>query len=397
MLRQVFLCAMLIPAVAILSTTGSKGSEEDLYPRPPDSCLACHADIKRMKDMGFPEFYTGGDTVSSQETAMIYSGSNLRMPYCVSCHLGNPNDYTVEGAHKGIVGPLFMMNKERVVKKRSELTRGEREQMKSLTPTGRWDIAFQPKYWDETAGKWNSDPAIASILWHDHNQETAAFNPVIAMKTCGPCHLNETSSFSRSPMGGGEFKKGERESVTQAQYTYWLADTGPHSCGIWVGKLAEPDLSAFTQENLRLSNKVMSKEISPKMMEGTQRNCNHCHVVAWTATIRRAKTRLRGRQVSSRARSRTRFTATLRRPREACTAWCGDPPCRAAWGGARAMPVIPVPLNVVGEMDSCAVAWPCRLGTRMAKTNIRMSITRAGCIALIAIVRILPKRATPLL
>jgi len=269
---------MLIPAVAILSTTGSKGSEEDLYPRPPDSCLACHADIKRMKDMGFPEFYTGGDTVSSQETAMIYSGSNLRMPYCVSCHLGNPNDYTVEGAHKGIVGPLFMMNKERVVKKRSELTRGEREQMKSLTPTGRWDIAFQPKYWDETAGKWNSDPAIASILWHDHNQETAAFNPVIAMKTCGPCHLNETSSFSRSPMGGGEFKKGERESVTQAQYTYWLADTGPHSCGIWVGKLAEPDLSAFTQENLRLSTKVMSKEISPKMMEGTQRNCNHCHV-----------------------------------------------------------------------------------------------------------------------
>jgi hypothetical protein len=231
-----------------------------------------------MAALGFPELYTGGDHVAAQEAGMVYSASSLRIPYCVSCHLGNPSDYTLEGAHKGIKGPLFMMSKERVIKQRSELSKGEREQTKSLVPTGRWDSAYVPKFWDETAGQWQSDPAIASILWHDHNQKTAAFNPLTAMKTCGPCHLNETSSYSISPMGGGQFKKGERQHVTQSQYTDWLAGTGPHSCGTWVGKMSEPDFSAFTQENLRLNNQAMSKEITPKMMEVTVRNCNHCHV-----------------------------------------------------------------------------------------------------------------------
>jgi hypothetical protein len=171
-----------------------------------------------------------------------------------------------------------MLSKERVVKRRDQLSRGERKQMKSLAPTGAWDVAFKPKYWDETTGQWKYDPSLYFILWHDHSPETAAYNPVTAMKTCGYCHLSETASFSLSPMGAGEFKKGERETVTQPQYTNWLAGTGPHSCGIWVGKLAEPDLATFSRENLRLSNQVMTKKITPKMMEVTQRNCNKCHV-----------------------------------------------------------------------------------------------------------------------
>lgn len=279
MLRRFgIISGLMIAALYVLAAPGVRAAGDDIYPRPRTSCLACHADQKKMKDLGFGELYVGGDHVAAQESSMAYSASSLEAPRCVSCHLGNPRDYTMQGAHKGVLGPLFMMSKERVVKRRSELSSGERKQMKSLTPRGVWDLAFQPKYWDETTGQWKSDPALYFILWHDHSPETAAYNPVIAMKTCGPCHLNETSSFSRSPMGAGEFKKGERETVTQPQYTDWLAETGPHSCGIWVGKLAEPDLATFSQENLRRSNQVMSKEITPHMMAVTQRNCNKCHV-----------------------------------------------------------------------------------------------------------------------
>jgi hypothetical protein len=79
-------------------------------------------------------------------------------------------------------------------------------------------------------------------------------------------------------MGAGEFKKGSRETVTQPQYTDWLAGTGPHSCGVWIGKMNEPDLASFSLENLERSNRVMTREITPQMMRVTQRNCNKCHV-----------------------------------------------------------------------------------------------------------------------
>jgi hypothetical protein len=279
MLRRVcFIGGLLIAAAYAFSAPPAQAAGDELYPRPRTSCLACHADLKKMRDLGFAELYVGGDQVPAQESDMAYSASSLRTPACVSCHLGNPRDYTLEGAHKGLLGPLVMMSKERVVKKRDQLSRGERKQMKSLAPTGVWDLGLQPKYWDETTKQWKSDPALYFTLWHDHSPQTAAYNPVSAMKTCGYCHINETSSFAFSPMGAGEFKKGERETVTQPQYTNWLAGTGPHSCGIWVGKLAEPDLASFSRENLDLSNRVMSKEITVKMMEVTQRNCNKCHV-----------------------------------------------------------------------------------------------------------------------
>ncbi len=249
-----------------------------LYPARPSSCLACHADRQKMKAFGYPELYVAGDRAAAQENAMAYRGSSLEMPRCVSCHLGDPADYTLEGAHRGVLGPLFMMNKKRVIKRRSQMSRGERRQMKSLAPTGAWDIGFKPKYWDKEAQKWNLDPSLYFILWHDHSPTTGAYNPVTAMRTCGYCHLGETASFALSPMGAGEFLKGKRETVTQPQYTDWLADTGPHSCGIWIGKMKEPDLASFSRENLERSNRVMTKKITPLMMRVTQRNCNKCHV-----------------------------------------------------------------------------------------------------------------------
>ena len=242
------------------------------------SCLACHADLKKMRLMGYPEYYIAGDHVVAQETAMIYSGSCISPPRCSSCHLGNPWDFTIDGAHKGLLSTLVMINKERIIKRRSQLSRGEQKQLKGLIPKGVWDISMKPKYWDEGKKKWEGDPSLYFILWHDHNVETGAYNPIIAKRTCGFCHLHETSSFASSPMGAGEFKKGERETVTQPQYTDWLADTGPHSCGIWVGKLAELDFARFDDENRQLSNRGMTKEITRKMMAVTQRNCNKCHV-----------------------------------------------------------------------------------------------------------------------
>jgi hypothetical protein len=242
------------------------------------SCLACHGNLKKMRTMGYPEYYVAGDHVVAQETAMVYSGSNIFPPRCSACHLGDPVDFTIEGAHKGLLSALVMKNKERVIKKRSQLTKGEQKQLQGLIPKGVWDNSMKPKYWDEGKKEWKDDPSLYFILWHDHNADTGAYNPLTAKRTCGYCHLHETSSFAASPMGAGEFKKGERENVTQPQYIHWLSGTGPHSCGIWVGKLAEPDLARFDDENRHLSNRVMTKEITRKMMAVTQRNCNKCHV-----------------------------------------------------------------------------------------------------------------------
>jgi hypothetical protein len=269
--------SILIGIAACLAVWGPVAADQ-LYPPRPSSCLACHADKTMMRSLGHPGLYVGGDHIVAQESAMVYWANSLEVPRCVSCHLGNPRDYSLTGAHRGLLGPWFMLSRKRVLKRRRQLSRGERKQVKVLRPTGPWDVAWVPKFWDASANKWKYDPALYMVLWHDHNPRTAAYNPLIAAKTCGHCHPNETSSFSRSPMGAGEYLKGVRETVTQPQYTDWLAGTGPHSCGIWIGKLAEPDLAAFSPHNLERSNRVMTRKITPLMMAVTQRNCNKCHV-----------------------------------------------------------------------------------------------------------------------
>lgn len=277
LLTHLLTILLAVGGLVVLGVDAKAGTVGSHPPPGGSSCLACHADQARMKALGFPWLYVSAPA-AWHESAMAYTASSLPPPSCTACHLGNPRDYTLAGAHQGLLGPLFMLSKARVIKRRSQLSRGMRKQVRSLAPTGVWDLAYQPKFWDRQALSWKADPELYFVLWHDHSPLTGAYNPQIALKTCGNCHLSEVSSFALSPMGAGEFAPGRRENVTQPQYTHWLADTGPHSCGVWVGKLAEPDLARFSRENLEALNRVMTKKVTPRMMEVTQRNCNKCHV-----------------------------------------------------------------------------------------------------------------------
>ena len=56
-----------------------------------DSCLECHSNAAKMKELGFPQF-----TMTQQEVS-----KQTGMPAtCTSCHFGDPADATKEGAHK---------------------------------------------------------------------------------------------------------------------------------------------------------------------------------------------------------------------------------------------------------------------------------------------------------
>ncbi|MDH4231608.1 MAG: cytochrome c3 family protein, partial [Nitrospirota bacterium] len=110
------------------------------------------------------------------------------------------------------------------------------------------------------------------ILWHDKNPGTLAFNPSVAAKTCGKCHAEIVKSFSESSMGGG------RGAHTQSQYVWWTGPNGPQSCGLWLGRLSEPDHDAFTDENILSFNRHSAMPIRRDTAYNLQRNCNQCHV-----------------------------------------------------------------------------------------------------------------------
>src|SRR5208282_5228025 len=59
-----------------------------------DSCVDCHSNPGKMKEMGYPQFILTSEDVHVQS----------RMPAsCVSCHLGNPLSATKEEAHEGLL------------------------------------------------------------------------------------------------------------------------------------------------------------------------------------------------------------------------------------------------------------------------------------------------------
>lgn len=71
-------------------------------PQDANTCRQCHSDAKKMKELGYPELAMAREDVEKQ-TGMPAT--------CEMCHQGNPNDNTVEGAHKGILGLSVVMKK----------------------------------------------------------------------------------------------------------------------------------------------------------------------------------------------------------------------------------------------------------------------------------------------
>jgi hypothetical protein len=227
-----------------------------------EACGKCHGNAEKMKDAGYPQFTLSSEEVKAQ-THMTAS--------CSDCHLGNPGDLTREGAHAGLLTLQAVRKKTWEVVTRNSMAPEDVKSWPDLEPRGdgRATQLFPKRMYD---GILMDNPDYKSIIYHDKNSTTFAFNPRIAEKTCGTCHGEIVKSFLKSPMGGGT------GAHTQDQYRTWTGRTGPQSCGLWMGVLSKPDQDRFTDENIRNYNAHSTMQISEKDAYNSQRNCNQCHV-----------------------------------------------------------------------------------------------------------------------
>lgn len=218
------------------------------------TCLQCHSDTKKMAELGYPEFAMSGDDVKKQ--------TGMPAP-CELCHQGNPNDNTIEGAHKGILGLSVVMKKLSIAVPGRELKGKDRVSVESLRPEGdgvvgnNGELALKPL-----------DPEISVIQWHDKDINTVAFNPGIAEKTCGTCHPGEVKSYMKTEMG---------LTLTMRQYVTWFSPPGPQSCGLWTAGKTKPDNGHFTLDNMEKFNAVSTAPLDRAQAFSNQRDCNTCH------------------------------------------------------------------------------------------------------------------------
>ncbi len=214
--------------------------------KPPsvNSCLSCHGDAVKMRELGFPQF-----SVTQQEVE-----KQTKMPAsCTDCHLGNSSDATKEGAHKGLLRLYYVKAKGFQAVTRDKL---ENYKPESLEPRGKNPMAeLLPMV--EKDGKLVKDPEVNTILYHDKDPETLSFNDAVQDKTCGACHPKQAEEFKKTAMG---------HNAKQSQYKTWTDKTrGPHNCGAWFvdgqEEIAKDAMVPFTREMALMNQKA----------------CNTCH------------------------------------------------------------------------------------------------------------------------
>ncbi len=248
---------LLLGIIALLIINNKAIAQQK--PQNINSCLECHSNAEKMKELGYPEFAMTHDDVEKQ-TGMPAT--------CEMCHQGNPNDNTIEGAHKGILGLSVVMKKGATSVPRRELKGEDRESIKSLKPRGDFaGNALFPRVMGKD-GKPALNPRISVIQWHDKDLNTIAFNPGIAEKTCGTCHPKEVKSYMKTEMG---------LTLTMRQYETWLSPTGPQTCGLWTAAATKPNNDSFTTENMDKYNAVSTARLGKEQAFSNQRNCNTCH------------------------------------------------------------------------------------------------------------------------
>ena len=111
--RAIYALILGIIALVVNSKTIAQEKRQDT-----NTCLQCHSNAKKMKELGYPEFIVSREDVERQ--------SGMIAP-CELCHQGNPGDGTVEGAHKGILDLSVVMKKGSLAVPRRELKGEDRE------------------------------------------------------------------------------------------------------------------------------------------------------------------------------------------------------------------------------------------------------------------------------
>jgi hypothetical protein len=198
-----------------------------------------------MKELGFPQFSVANEDVQKQ-TEMPAS--------CTDCHLGNPSDSAKEGAHKGLLRLYYVKSKGLQAVTRDKL---EEYKPESIEPRGKNPmVELLPMV--EKDGASVKDPEVATLLFHDKNQEDLSFNHPVQDKTCGICHPKQVKELKKTAMG---------HNAKQSLYRAWTdKKLGPHNCGVWFvdgyEEIAKNTKVPFTRE----------------MSSINQKACNMCHV-----------------------------------------------------------------------------------------------------------------------
>lgn len=244
----------LLLLTVMLNAGNAKAAEE--------GCNDCHGNSRKMTDSGYPQFALSPAEVKAQ-THMSAS--------CSDCHLGNAGSAAKEDAHEGLLMLRAVRQKTWEAIPRSGMAPEDVKDWPDLGPRGDARAAqlFPKRLY---AGVLKDNPDYKTIIYHDKNPDTLAFNPGIAQKTCGKCHAEIVQSFLKSPMGGGS------GAHTQSQYHTWTGTTGPQSCGLWMGVLSKPEQARFSDENITNYNKHSTMPLSEKDGYNSQRTCNQCHV-----------------------------------------------------------------------------------------------------------------------
>lgn len=211
-----------------------------------NSCLGCHENAARMKELGFAHF-----AVTRAEVAAQSGHKNVG---CQHCHLGNPQAGSKEEAHKGLARLLRM--------KRQGLTSDSSPRTEPLAygpnPANRLYIATTKD------GQKTRDASVATVQWHDKRADTAALDFETLKKTCGACHAKQFDEFLKSAMGA---------MTKQSGYKGWT-DTkrGPHNCGPWF----EGNFDSM-QANTGVPLSQAGHAVNQKVCNSCHTGCLDCH------------------------------------------------------------------------------------------------------------------------
>lgn len=221
-----------------------------------EGCLSCHADKKRIEELGYPQFYVTREQVQKETKCL---GSE-----CRDCHLGNGGARDADSAHKGMLRPILIDWKTEIIPRKDILP--------ELLPTGDDRMrAMLPKI--EFRGKLTANPEVATILYHDRNRETFGYDPEIAKKTCGRsnCHPQEVRQFNHTIMGS---------NLRQRTMRTWMEPYGPHNCGPSFADTkadGKADGDRFSFENTRKIAEDLNLPFTQGQAIIKQRFCNICH------------------------------------------------------------------------------------------------------------------------
>ncbi len=197
-----------------------------------ESCDYCHSNKTLMED--YKQFIFLMEEVWN-ESKMFREG--LGGPLCSDCHLGNGTSFEKEISHENMLS-LIVVGKNKLM----PINRSYYSEIKNYSSKIHIYLLNGTEY-------------IKTILYHDRNRNTYAFDINIANKTCGKCHSKIVEEFSKSIMGSVKFQS------LYVNFSY----PAPHDCGYWL-------------KDIDLINRQLAVEYTEEQAELNRRVCNQCHV-----------------------------------------------------------------------------------------------------------------------